>query len=333
MTGPASPAPVNLAIVGMGRWGQVLVNAIQGRSETVRFTHGTTRTLAKSAGFATRQNIAMLEDFEAVLAEPSIEGVVLATPHSEHVGQIRKAAAAGKHVFCEKPLALTLPDGIAAFDAAEAASVHLCVGHNRRFLPSYRLMTERLAEIGPVLQMIGNFSWGAATYQPGAWRSSQAESPAGGMTGLGIHMVDAMVGLGLRARSVTVETRRAVSEGLEDTVTALIDAGPAVGILTTMMGPGRCWRLEVFGTMGRMALDGESRLVFQRAGGPEEVTEFGATDIEAAEIEAFAGVIRNQGHWPVSRGEALDGLALFEAICAAARPGSGRQGQAVLPGL
>ena len=82
-----------------------------------------------------------------------------------------------------------------------------------------------------------------------------------------------------------------------------------------------------------MALDGESRFVFQRAGGPEEVTEFGATDIEAAEIEAFADVIRNRRHWPVPRSDALDGLALFEAICAAARPGPGRQGQAVVPGL
>jgi len=331
LTGQASPRPVRLAIIGMGRWGQVLVNAVQGRSETVRFTHGTTRTPAKSAGFAARQNIVMLDDLAAVLAEPSIDGVVLATPHSEHVGQIRAAAAAGKHVFCEKPLALTLADGAAAFDAAETAGVHLCVGHNRRFLPSYRMMAERLAEIGPVLQMIGNFSWGATTYQPGAWRSSRAESPAGGMTGLGIHMADAMVGLGLRASSVSVATRRAAPEGLEDTVTALIEAGPAVGVLTTMLGPGRFWRLDVFGAKGRMALDGETRFILQRAGGPEEVTDFGATDIEAAEIEAFAAVIRDQGRWPVSRSDALEGLALFEAICEAARTGPGREEQAALP--
>lgn len=316
-------APVKLAIVGLGRWGQTLVTSIQGRSEGVEFTHGTTRTHASAADFAARHRIKMLRDLKAVLAERSIDGIVLATPHSQHTDQIRAAVAAGKHVFCEKPLALTREEGESAFAAAEAAGVHLCVGHNRRFLPAFEAMTRRLPEIGPLLQMIGNFSWGPANYAPGLWRSSPAESPAGGMTALGIHMIDAMIALGLDARSVTVTTRRRADSGAEDMVTALIDAGPTVGVLTTMMGPGRYWRLEAFGTLGRLILDGEERVILQRSNGPEERVDFGPTDIEAAELEAFGRSIRGFSTWPITRKQALDGLALLEAICNAASRGAG----------
>ncbi len=309
--------PVRLAIVGLGRWGKRLVESVQGRCPEIIFTHGVTRTLATAADFATRHRIAMLADFRALLKEPDIDGVVLATPHSQHVGQIRAAAAAGKHVFCEKPIALTLEEAEVAFDAADAAGVHLCVGHSRRFLPAFETMKRRLPEIGPVLQMIGNFSWSALPHSPGGWRSFPSESPAGGMTGLGIHMADAMIGLGLEPRAAMVAIRRSACSSLEDTVTALIDAGPTIGILTTKIGPGRFWRLEVFGTMGSMIWDGEERVIIKRSDGPAEAVGFEPTDIEAAEIEAFGTTICGQAGWPVTRRQALDGISLLEAICQA----------------
>ncbi|HEY0275926.1 MAG TPA: Gfo/Idh/MocA family oxidoreductase [Paenirhodobacter sp.] len=314
---------VYLAIIGMGRWGQVLVNSVQGRSDQVRFVVGATRTPARAEAFAARQGIEILPDLAAVLARTDVDGIVLATPHSEHAAQIAAATAAGKAVFCEKPLALTLDQGRTAFDNAEAAGVALCVGHNRRFLPSFHRMIAQLAEIGPVLQMIGNFSGAAQSYAAGGWRTSLDESPAGGMTGLGIHMIDAMIAAGLRPETVTV-ARRGL-DGPQTAVTALIDAGPSIGVLTTMQGPGRAWRLELHGSNGRMAMDGEQRLVVQKSGAPEEIIDFGATDTERAELEAFAAVIRGTIDWPVTRDEALRGLALFEAICQGAIHAPGTQ--------
>ena len=98
---------IRAAIIGMGTWGQNLVDSVQGKSEHIRFVAGATRTPAKAAEFAAKHGIRMLESYEHVLADPAIDAVVLATPHSQHTEQIVAAAKAGKHVFTEKPLGLT----------------------------------------------------------------------------------------------------------------------------------------------------------------------------------------------------------------------------------
>jgi predicted dehydrogenase len=77
-------ATVQAAIVGMGTWGQNLVNHVQGRSDVIRFTTGATRTPDRAREFAARHGIAMQASFEAVLADPSVDAVVLATPHTMH---------------------------------------------------------------------------------------------------------------------------------------------------------------------------------------------------------------------------------------------------------
>ena len=114
---------IRAAIVGMGTWGQNLVSSVQGRSEVIRFVAGTTRTLAKAEGFASQQGIRLVESYGALLADPSIDAVVLATPHSLHAEQIAAAAASGKHVFCEKPLGLTRASCEQAVAACEKSHV------------------------------------------------------------------------------------------------------------------------------------------------------------------------------------------------------------------
>lgn len=90
------------AIIGLGNWGRVLVDSVQGRSERIRFVAAATRTPGRAAAYAARQGIELLPDLDAVLARADIEAVVLATPHSQHGAQIAAAARAGRHVFCEK---------------------------------------------------------------------------------------------------------------------------------------------------------------------------------------------------------------------------------------
>ena len=99
---------IRAAIVGLGSWGQNLVNSVQGKSDLIRFTKGATRTPAKAAEYAQRQGIAMAASYEALLADPEVDAVVLATPHSQHAAQITAAAKAGKPVFSEKPLGLEI---------------------------------------------------------------------------------------------------------------------------------------------------------------------------------------------------------------------------------
>jgi len=97
---------IDAAIVGLCRWGKTLVEAVQGKSEALRFTRAVSRDPQRLRDFAGRHGLEVVGALESVLADPTIDAVVIATPHSLHCQQIIAAADAGKAVFCEKPLTL-----------------------------------------------------------------------------------------------------------------------------------------------------------------------------------------------------------------------------------
>src|ERR687892_2889923 len=97
---------INAAIVGLGRWGQNLVNSVQGKSDKIRFVVGVLRRPENARAYAERQGLTLHSDLARVLADPAIDAIVLATPHTVHAEQILAAAEAGKAVFTEKPFTL-----------------------------------------------------------------------------------------------------------------------------------------------------------------------------------------------------------------------------------
>ena len=94
--------------------------------------------------FAEAQQFQLVDSYEALLANPDVNAVVLATPHSMHAQQVVAAAAAGKHIFCEKPFALTKESAEEAVNAAKKAGVTLALGYNRRFHPEMTKLRERI---------------------------------------------------------------------------------------------------------------------------------------------------------------------------------------------
>src|SRR5665213_3051077 len=98
---------INAAMIGLGRWGQTTIAAVQGKSTRVRFVHGVTKEPELVRDFAARHDFRLSTDLADVLADPIVQAVWLATPHSLHVEQVRAIAATGRPVWCEKPLALT----------------------------------------------------------------------------------------------------------------------------------------------------------------------------------------------------------------------------------
>src|SRR5579863_7271779 len=136
---------IRAAVVGIGHWGRTLVNAVQGHSAKIRFVAGHTRTRAKAEAFCAEKGIALFDTLDAILADPGIDAVYFATPHSEHGGQVECAAAAGKHVFMEKPFTLDRRSAAAAIDAVARAGVTLGVAYPRRFHPGMVELKSRLA--------------------------------------------------------------------------------------------------------------------------------------------------------------------------------------------
>ncbi|MDO8596804.1 MAG: Gfo/Idh/MocA family oxidoreductase, partial [Sulfuricaulis sp.] len=283
---------LNVAIVGLGWWGQVLVNAVsEPRSTKLRFTHAVARTPDRVRAYCDAREISLTDDLARVLVDPSVDAVALATPHSQHTGQIAAAAKAGKHVFVEKPLALDAASARAAAQACRDAGVVLALGHNRRFLPALAEMKQIVASgsLGKILHLEGNFSISSGLrYQPGNWRVSKAENPAGGMTAQGIHVIDAFIYLAGPVASVRCEgQRRVLDVDMDDTTSAFLRfADGTTGYISTVTATGRNFRVQVFGTRGWLHLLDEQKLEICDIDGNVRRIEYPKADTERAELEA-----------------------------------------------
>ncbi|MEI6598663.1 MAG: Gfo/Idh/MocA family oxidoreductase, partial [bacterium] len=246
---------INAAIIGLGRWGQNLVNSIQDKSGTIRVIAGATRTVIKAADYAKQQGFPLYDSYQKVLADPKVDAVIVATPHTQRVEIITAAANAGKHVFTEKPLALHKADADACIRACADNNVTLAVGYNWRFQPALQEIKRMLTDgrLGKLLHVEGNFC-GPSVYRfgPDHWRLNRDEGPAGGMTGRGVHVVDAMLYLSGHIDTVHAQSyRRVLSYGIDDTTSMLFRfKNGATGYLGTMIATAETWRMQVFGEKG-----------------------------------------------------------------------------------
>lgn len=318
---------LNVAINGMGTWGRKLVDSVQG-STKVRFVKIVTRDPARHREYADKAGIALVTSYEDVLKDPAVDAVLLATPHSQHAAQIVQAAKAGKHVYTEKPLALTRVTAQQAVDACRAAGVTFTLGFNRRHAPAFIEMMKRIraGEIGDVLHIEAHQA-GPSGYRlkPGNWRSTRAEAPAGGMTARGIHTLDSMIQIGGLVSSVyAFSDRRKMPAGIEldDTTSMLLKfANGITGYLGTVFITGELWRVHVFGTKGWLEMRGDSDLTFLGLEGAPQRIELPKLDKERALLEAFADAVAAKQPFMVPPEQAVNGIAVLEAIVASAASG------------
>jgi predicted dehydrogenase len=323
---------IRAAIVGLGRWGRNLVECTQGKSDRLRFTVGVARTPARARPFAESHGIALVADYASALAHADLDAVVLATPHTQHAEQIIAAAEAGKHVFTEKPFALTVTSARAAARACAAAGRVLAVGFNWRFQPALQEIRRMLEDgrLGRLLHVEGNFN-GPSVYRfpREHWRQQPEEGPAGGMTGRGVHVVDAMLYLAGPIDSVYAQScRLALDYGLDDTTSMLFRfRNGASGYLGTFIATAECWRLQVFGSKG-WALVGSIphlhtwSLTTCMVNAQPTVIDYPQESTERAELDAFADAIELGAAYPCPPEDAVHGVAVLEAILASARAGT-----------
>ena len=327
---------IQAAIVGLGTWGQHLVAAVQGKSDVIRFTAGATRTPAKAADFCNAHRIRLLPTYEKLLAEPGVDAVVLATPHSTHAEQIAAAAKAGKHVFVEKPLGLSRADCERAVAACAERHVTLAVGYNWRFQPALREIKRMLEDgrLGKLLHIEGNFCGPSAyRFRREHWRQDRDEAPAGGMTGRGVHVVDAMLYLAGRIESVVAQSMRLAQDfGADDTTSMLFRfASGASGSLATVIATAETWRMQVFGSNGWAEVGDVEHLSTWRlrtcfvdrdniaAKKPPATITFQGVSTERAELEHFARAAKERRPLAVPGGDEVHNVAVLEAIVRSAR--------------
>jgi predicted dehydrogenase len=217
----------------MGWWGRTLVEAVAD-SEQIRVVAGATRTVSPEVkAFAETQKLTLVDSYEALLADKHVDAVVLATPHSLHAAQTIAAAKAGKHVFCEKPIALDYAQAKEMYEAAEKAGIVHFLNHNYRRVPAVRL-AKRLIDEGRVGRV---FHWRGAYLQdwivdpnfPLTWHLRKETAGMGPQIDLGSHNVDLARYLVGEIKSVTGMATNFVTERPLPSATAATFKGGASG--------------------------------------------------------------------------------------------------------
>jgi predicted dehydrogenase len=315
---------IRAAIVGLGRWGRHLVEASRGdaRLSIVRAVEPDTKTAQE---FCAQHRLELTDNLDAVLGDATIDAVLLATPHSLHPAQVIACAAARKQVFCEKPLALRRADAARMFDACRAAGVVLAVGHNRRFWPAMRALRETVAngELGTLLHVEGHNSNENSQKITAGWRLSPEESPGGGLTGAGLHVLDCFVSMLGPVRRVYAQlnTREAGPPPQDTAVMTLDFANGVTGTLATVRATPFYWRIHVFGTRGSAEVLDEQTMIVRNSGAEPHRITYPVIDVLGAELGAFADAIENKQPFPVPTADVLATLSAFEAALQSMRSG------------
>ncbi len=335
---------INAAIVGLGWWGQTLVESVSGVSDELRFVAATTRSLSTEAkAFSKEHGMELRESFDDIITDPDIDAVVLVTPNSVHAQQTIAAAENGKHVFCEKPFALTGADASAAADACDKAGVTLAVGYNRRFHPEITKLRQKIrsGELGTILHCEATMTFPNGLFlKPDAWRASKNETPCGGLTPMGVHAIDGFIDLCGEIDEVYAQSfRRAVEVDADDTTSILFRMKDGMSAyLATMTATGGGFNFQVYGSKGFVKLEGMTHVAgapseerrfrlfgtctYKPLKGPAETWQAESFDVARAALDGFARAAAGGDPFLIPTSELVHGAAVTEAIINSAASGA-----------
>jgi predicted dehydrogenase len=320
---------IRAAIAGLGWWGKHMVRRMAGSDALLIST--AVDVNPSRAAFAREQGLDFAPSLDDAIADPAIDAVILCTPHSLHTGQVLTAAKAGKHVFCEKPLALTRADAERSVAACREAGVVLGIGHERRFEPAtvevHRLI--KSGALGTIMHAEANFSHDKlANVAGGDWRMSPREAPAAGMTAMGIHLTDAFIHMLGPIREVfAVTTSRVAYKDNGDVISVHLQfASGATGYLNSILVTPLYIRLTVFGSEAWVEVcnqthpdtPGPITLTLQRRGGARDVRTYEWADTVRQNLELFARACAGKAIYPFTDEEKIANIATLEAICCSA---------------
>jgi predicted dehydrogenase len=322
--------PVKVAMIGLGWWGRKMTAVLQTARDEIEVVCAAEPNAA-GAEFAAANGLTYYASDKDAMRHPGVEAVILVTPHSLHAEQIERAAEAGLHIFCEKPLALTRKEAEAAVDACRSRNLVLGIGHERRWEPPVAEMLDaaRSGRLGRLLQVEANFSHDKfLTLSAGNWRLNATEAPVGGMTATGIHLTDLSTALFGPARDVRVSCESLGSDFPQgDTMSAHIrfKSGGTAYVSATLVTP-FVSRFAVFGTKGWIDIRDKAHVeapagwvvTSATTGSPVSVAEVPPAEPVRENLVAFARAIRGLAPYPITADDLVNNISILEAIIASA---------------
>ena len=315
---------IDAAIVGLGGWGRMHVRACAG-SARIRFVRAVDVAPDAAADFAAEHALALGDDYAAVLADPAVAAVVLATPHTTHAGQIVAAAEAGKHVLVEKPFTMVPADAVRAADACRAAGVTVSIGHNMRFDARNAAIKELIdaGTLGKVIHLEANYSHDVLRTIAG-WRHDAAEAPVGGLVHMGIHLIDLFNHFAGPIAEAQVALASHVLD--HDAAAALLRlASGATGYIANITATPFSTHLQVYGEDGWARHDGSDAIALAtRDGGAARRTFAPHDQLRCVRLndENFADAIAGAAPNMFAPDELAHEVFVLDAIVRAARSGT-----------
>ena len=277
----------------------------------------------------------MVTDYQSVLDNADVDAVILATPHGLHEEQVLAAAAAGKQIFCEKPLALNTAAAARMLATCDEKGLVLGIGHERRYERALEEMKRMAAdgELGKLLHIEVNWSYNRFVSAPATgWRKDPKQAPAGTLTALGVHMTDYLQSVAGPVASLTARTSHRSADYAEDDILSIqfsFESGVS-GYLCTLATSPFYQRISLFGDRGWVEtrevsnVDMPDPAVLTWCGMEEELhtRTFKHTDTVRANLEAWADAVANKAEYRFTRAQKLHNVQILEAIVSSARRGT-----------
>jgi predicted dehydrogenase len=270
--------------------------------------------------FAAANHLVLTSDYESVLANPTIAGIVSCGPAHLHAAHSLQALKAGKPVLGVKPMALSGADAAALKAAAGQRGLVLALGYDRCFMPNVaRLRAElKAGTLGELLHSEGDFCVHRYhRFKHGEWKGDPLSSPPGGLAD---HMLYLTIeALGAVSQVHALSRFDVTDNGLADSTAVLMRMQNGSSAFLTAIGATPNYhRFQVFGTKGWAELRGSNSFRLQTTDGRSVDENLPEAEPELLEVEAFADAITGRAPFPVAQDEAVHAVAVLEAIAQSA---------------
>jgi predicted dehydrogenase len=319
--------PLRVASVGIGWWSDVLADAVQ-RSGKLKIVSCYSRSVDKRKTFAEKYACRAASSYEAVLADPEVEAIVNTTPNDWHRATTCAAAAAGKHIFLDKPIANSVADGHAVTEACRHAGVVLALGYQRRREGHFRWIKQQIeaGHFGKLVNAEANISRDRlGKIDLGSWRYRADGMPGGVLLQIGIHYTDVLEYLLGPIKVVRGQLAQLVLPGDNPDVASLLmqhESGALSTLNASYASASEYYLMNIYGKDATAYYDVHTGLRFMRRGATEPVSvATNKTDTLVEQLEEFAAAIRGGTRIEVEGDYATRSLAVVRAGILSAQEG------------